>query len=339
MHKTLISIRIFFILFCLFGGVIYYYSSPNAAGTSLSNALILSILLGSLLILIDIFLKGFSLRGLTALTFGLAIGALISFLIGKSPMVETALELYPQNIFLIRSGIFVACMYLATTIALRGKDEFNLVIPYMRFVPHGVRSPLAILDSSALIDGRIEKICQANWMSFALVVPRFVIQELRQIADSNDIHRQQNGREGLATLHRLQELKNLDLRIDESSIDQASDIDSKIVFLASSLKASIITTDYNLAQEAKTNGIAWLNLSDLYNAVKRDAFEGQQLTVKLIKEGKDKGQAVGFLEDGSMIVVRNAQKLIGQTVPAVIDTIIPTSNGKMIFADLIDKKS
>src|SRR5690606_13324879 len=159
-----------------------------------------------LTILVDVLLKGFSLRGLSAVTFGLAAGALIAFLIGTSPLLE---EGDSQVIFLARLSLFVICSYLGAVIALRGKDEFNLVIPYVRFVPHEVQVPLIVVDTSALIDGRIVKICQSAFISSALVIPRFVLNELHKIADSTDPARKAKGRRGLVVLNQLKQVPNL----------------------------------------------------------------------------------------------------------------------------------
>lgn len=339
MDKTLLSLRLFFLSLCGLGGFFYWVIVPENSIASLVLSLAIALLLGVLLVLTDLLLKGFSLRGLTALTFGLAIGGLISYLLANSPIFEAAAEEYPDNLFIIRAGIFVACMYLASTIALRGKDEFHLVIPYMRFIPHDVSTPLAIVDTNVLIDGRIEKICASKWMSYGLIVPQFVIKELRKIADSPDPHKKESGRKGLEVLHRLQSMKDLDLRIDQSDVGKSEDTDSKIIFLASSLKALVLTTNYNLAQQAKIQKVSWLNLEDLQNAVRKETTEGDRVHIKLMKAGKDKDQAVGYLDDGSMVVVREAIEYIGEEVYVKIDTIIPTSSGKMIFANLLPKEA
>ena len=137
-----------------------------------------------MVILIDVFLKGFSLRGLTALTFGLFVGCLFAILISNSPLFENG---DPQILFLVRLALFVILMYLGAVIALRGRDGFNLVFPYVRFEPHGVDVPLVVLDTSVLIDGRIIGICESRFMGYTLVIPRLALDELQHIADSTDV--------------------------------------------------------------------------------------------------------------------------------------------------------
>jgi len=285
--------------------------------------------IGVLVILIDVFLKGFSLRGLTALTFGLFVGWLITIFISNSPLFENG---DPQILFLVRLALFVILMYLGSVIALRGRDEFNLVIPYVRFEPHGVDVPLVVLDTSILIDGRIIGICESKFMGYALVIPRFVLDELQRIADSSDIQRQTKGRKGLEVLNQLRKLEHLDLRIHESDVSNRQNVDAKLVFLAQSMKAKIMTTDFNLAQMAEFHTIDWLNINALSKALNPDFNIGEIFDVELVKEGKEPGQAVGFLNDGSMVVVNDGYDLIGQAVRIEVQSILPSAGGKMVFA-------
>ena len=291
-----------------------------------------------LVVLIDVMLKGFSLRGLSALTFGLFVGWLCAHLIATSPFfdlpfdaLDDASVVLTQNIYLARLGLYVILMYLGAVIALRGKDEFNLVIPYVRFVPHGVEAPLVVVDTSALIDGRMVGICESGFMGYGIVVPRFVIDELQNIADSRDAERQAKGRKGIETLNRLREMANLDLRINESTVSNRQKVDAKLIFLAQSLKAKLLTTDYNLAQIAEFHNVDWLNLNALAKAMNPELMVGDVLTIKLTKAGKDPGQAVGYLSDGSMVVVADSRDRIGKSVDVVVESIIPSAGGKMIF--------
>ncbi len=143
----------------------------------------------------------------------------------------------------MRLALFVICPYLATVIALRCKDEFNLIIPYVRFVSHDVDVPLVVVDTSVLIDGRIARVCEAGFLSSALVIPRFVLNELHAVANSPDPHKQARGRRGLDVLNDLRKIKNLDIRITESEVATREDVDAKLVFLAQSIRAKLLTTD------------------------------------------------------------------------------------------------
>ncbi len=328
MYKTIVILRIFFFLICVTGSYLVCYSIPDWDQYR-TLAVFIGASIGVLVILIDVFLKGFSLRGLTALTFGLFVGWLFAIFISNSPLFENG---DPQILFLVRLSLFVILMYLGSVIALRGRDEFNLVIPYVRFEPHGVDMPLVVLDTSILIDGRIIGICESKFMGYALVIPRFVLDELQRIADSSDIQRQTKGRKGLEVLNQLRKMEHLDLRIHESDVSKRQNVDAKLVFLAQSMNAKIMTTDFNLAQMAEFHTIDWLNIKALAKSLNPDFNIGEIFDVELVKEGKEPGQAVGFLNDGSMVVVNDGIDLIGQAVRIEVQSILPSAGGKMVFA-------
>ncbi len=340
MSTTILAIRVFFLLLCLSGSYLTAYVVPewddHRWGVVLFGGGI-----GALVILVDIFLKGFSLRGLSALTFGLFMGWMAAFFITKSPIFEFPLDdaaesnvVLTQNLFLARIATFLVLMYLGAVVALRGKDEFNLVIPYVRFVPHGVDVPLAVVDTSALIDGRVAGIAESKFLGHALIVPRFVIDELQRVADSREPARRARGRRGLETLRTLQEMPHLDLRLDESSLSDHGTLDAKIVFLAGSLKAKLLTTDFNQAQIAQVHAIEWLDISALAKALNPETGTGETLEIELVKRGKERHQAVGYLPDGSMVVVEDAASWIGNTVPVIVQSVLPSSVGKLVFASL-----
>ena len=334
MDKTLLPIRIVFVTVCAAVGWLLCYSI-NEWDAYRARAVAIGVLIGLLVVLVDVLLKGFSLRGLSAITFGLAVGALVAFIISSSPLFQYASVNDPQTVYLFRLALFVICSYLGTVIALRGKDEFNLVIPYVRFVPHEVEVPLVVVDTSALIDGRVARICEAGFINAALIIPRFVLDELQRVADSPDPLRQARGRRGLDVLNNLRRIRNLDLRIHESEVTKRQDVDAKLVFLAQSMRAKLLTTDYNLAKMAEFHGIPWLNLNNLAAALRQELSIGDTLEVSLVKAGKEEGQAVGFIDDGSMVVVAAARPYVGRRVTAEITSVLPSAGGKMIFARLL----
>jgi len=331
MQKTIFIIRIFFFGVCLLGSWLITLTSDDY---DVGKVLFFGGCLGALVILVDIYLKGFSLRGLSAVTFGLAIGALIAWIISSSPLFAP-LEDDPdfaQNLILVQMVLFVVLMYLGAVIALRGKDEFNLVIPYMKFVPHDVQTPLALIDTSALIDGRIVPLCRSGFFGHAVVIPKFVIAELQGVADSEDVHRKARGRRGIDALNALRENEDIDLRVESSEVDSEDKVDAKLIFLARTLKAKILTTDYNLARLAQFEGVSWLNLNELAESLNPEVHVGLSINLELLKPGKDPGQAVGYLKDGSMVVVNEGKQFIGEKVQAEVISIVPTSGGRMIFA-------
>jgi uncharacterized protein YacL len=328
MNATLLPIRIVFIALCAAAGWLLCYTIGDWDGFRV-RASFIGLSLGVLVVLVDLMLKGFSLRGLSALTFGLGTGLLVAYMISVSPLLEAG---DGQIIYLVRLALFFVCTYLGTVIALRGRDEFNLVIPYVRFVPHEVDVPLVVVDTSVLIDGRIARVCETGFLSVALVIPRFVLKELQAVADSPDPIKQARGRRGLEVLAELRQLKNLDIRIPESEVSKSDEVGAKLVFLANSMKAKLLTTDYNLAKMAEFQGVPWLNLNQLAKSLQPELMLGEQVDVELVKQGKEEGQAVGFLPDGSMVVVTGGRAHLGRRVTAEIVSVIPSAGGKMVFA-------
>jgi len=338
MTRTLIILRIFFVLLAVLGSVLIWYVVED---WDLRIVLFVGLSIASLVILTDMLLEGFSLRGLSAITFGLAVGALIAYFLTSSPLfapLENDPEL-AQTLFLSQLVLYVISMYLATVLALRGKDEFNLVIPYVRFSSQNVETPLAVVDTSALIDGRIAAICESQWFGHTLLIPRFVLSELQGIADSSDPTRKEKGRKGLEVLNRLRRIKHVDLRIHESDVPHADAVDSKLVYLAESMKAKLLTTDYNLAKMAEFHGVVWLNIASLIKALNQEVSVGTWVTAQLVRQGKDAGQAIGYLPDGSMLVVNNGRDRIGTEVRVEVDSVVPTSGGKMVFASYRPEES
>lgn len=332
MNRTLFPIRLLFIVLCAASGWLVCYAVRDWDSHRLL-AVSIGLAIGILVVLVDITLKGFSLRGLSAITFGLAVGLVIAYMLHASPLLEQG---DPQIIFLVRLALFVVCPYLATVIALRGKDEFNLVIPYVRFVPHDVDVPLVVVDVSALIDGRIARVSKTGFLGTGLVIPQFVLNELQVIADSHDPTLQARGRRGLETLGELRRAKNLDLRIHESDVTKRSDIDAKLVFLAQSMRAKLLTTNYNLAKLAEFHGVVWLNFNTLGKALRPELVPGEMIEIELEKAGKEEGQAIGHLDDNSLVVVNGGRGHIGRFVTVEIVSVLPSSAGKMVFARLVE---
>ncbi len=331
MKQTLFIIRAAFLSICILSSWLICYA-VSEWDHDRGLALAIGTLIGVLVILVDVLLKGFSLRGLSAITFGIGIGVVIAWLLGSSPLFDRG---DPQILYLVRLALFIICPYLGSVIALRGRDEFNLVIPYVRFVPHEVDVPLVVVDASALIDGRIARVCETQFLSAALIIPSFILTELQLIADQPDPVKQARGRRGLEVLNELRKIKNLDIRIHQSDVARRQDIEAKLVFIAQSMRAKLLTTDVNLAKMAQFQGVPWLNLHALEKSLRPELVVGESIEIELLKPGKDEGQAVGYLPDGSLVVVNSARSFIGKRVSAEIIGVLPTGNGKMIFANLL----
>lgn len=192
-------------------------------------------------------------------------------------------------------------------------------------------SPAKILDTSVIIDGRVFDICKTGFLEGELVIPQFVLAELRHIADSGDALRRNRGRRGLDVLNRIQTELKLPVRIEETDFEDLQEVDVKLLRLARQMNGIVVTNDYNLNKVAGVTGVRVLNINELANAVKPVVLPGEEMTVQVVKEGKEPGQGVAYLDDGTMIVVDNARRHVGETIDVVVTTVLQTSAGRMIF--------
>ncbi len=217
--------------------------------------------------------------------------------------------------------------------------------PAQRPVPRRVETPAVsatsskVVDTSVIIDGRILDLVQSGFVEGPLVVPLFVIKELQQVADSSDSLKRARGRKGLDVLKALQESDRTEVELIDRDFPDIDDVDGKLITLAEELGGKVLTNDYNLNKVAQLRGVLVLNLNDLANAVKPVVLPGEGLTVQVIKEGKERNQGVGYLDDGTMIVVDNARELLGERVEVLVTSVIQTNAGKMIFASLDEDRS
>jgi uncharacterized protein YacL len=218
--------------------------------------------------------------------------------------------------------------------AMRGRDEFNIIVPYVKFSRQDQNDEIILLDTSVIIDGRIADICKTGFLDGKFIVPRFVLKELQQIADSSDSLKRERGRRGLDILGKLQKSPNIDIKIHNDDFPEIKEVDLKLVKLAKVLSAKIFTNDYNLNKVSEIQGIRVLNVNELANALRPVVLPGEMLEIRLIKEGKEYNQGVGYLEDGTMVVVDNGRRLIGQNVNLVVGSVLQTAAGRMIFAKL-----
>lgn len=323
---NLLLVRILFAIGSMIVG--YQLLEPSEAG--LLGAL-LGVLAALIFITMEIGMRRVSMRGLSSAVFGLILGLIMSKLVtdafALSPLSTASLPIIRVILTLIFS-------YLGMALALRGKDEFNVIIPYVRLRRQDQAEELVILDTSVIIDGRILDICKTKFLQGKISIPRFILRELQQIADSTDPIKRQRGRRGLEILHAVQKESGLDITIHEEDFPEINEVDAKLVKLAKLLEAKILTVDFNLNRVASLQGIKVLNINELANALKPVVFPGERMAVKLIKEGKEHNQAVGYLDDGTMVVVEDGRKLIGQEVKAVVTSVLQTQAGRMIFTKI-----
>ncbi|MDO8580438.1 MAG: hypothetical protein Q7S13_03060 [Candidatus Omnitrophota bacterium] len=323
---TLSFIRCFFVLISTAVG----YFVGDLVLRPLTGAQI-GCLSGLVLIFIENRLHRASVRGLSSMVFGLVLGIILAKLLAD---IMSLLPLGDVFLSISRVVLTLIFSYLGAVMALRGKDEFNIIIPYVQFRRQDMKEGIILLDTSAIIDGRVVNIYKSNFLDGRLVVPRFVLQELQKLADSSDDLKRQRGRRGMDLLHEMQADDTIDIRIHEDDFPGAESVDGKLIMLAKLMDASLCTTDYNLGRIAALQSIKVLNINDLLSSVRSTIVNGESLRIKLVKEGKEHDQAVGYLEDGTMIVVSNARKSIGEEVNVVVSSVLQTPSGKMIFAKL-----
>lgn len=266
---------------------------------------------------------------------GLAIGLIISNLLGSAFLPIPVVGHY------IPGAISIVLGYLGMSVAIRKREElFNLVmsLPWVGKEKHRERerpTPAVvakILDTSVIIDGRIADIAQTGFLEGPLLIPGFVLEELQHIADSSDALKRNRGRRGLDILNRMQKELGMLVRIDNRDFDDVTEVDAKLIKLGQLLKGKVITNDYNLNKVAELQGVQVLNINELANAVKPVVLPGEEMTVRVIKDGKEVGQGVAYLDDGTMIVVDGGKRHIGETIGVTVTSVLQTAAGRMIFA-------
>lgn len=328
---TLIFIRIFFIIITTLVGwqLGSLATSAGIAGAAVGAGFGL---IGAVaVILLEVGTKKISVRGLSSAVFGLIFGLIIAKLLTDTlvllPIEATAAQM-------MRVIVTLVFCYFGMVIALRGRDEFNVIIPYVKFSRQDQNEEIILLDTSVIIDGRIADMCQTKFIAGRFVIPRFVLKELQQIADSQDPLKRNRGRRGLDILNKIQKSTNIDVKIHEDDFPEVQEVDAKLVKLAKLLGAKVFTNDFNLNKIAELQGVSVLNINELANALKPVVLPGELMEVKLIREGKEYNQAVAYLDDGTMIVVDNSRHLIGRTARVVVTSALQTQAGRMIFAKL-----
>ncbi len=266
---------------------------------------------------------------LFAIILGLIIGLIVAALL--SPVLANLPSPFGEFLPFLAALLFG---YLGMSVmAMRQKDIFAVV--GSRFsaegAPSGEQKPV-LLDTSVIIDGRIADVSQTGFIGGTMLVPGFVLNELQHIADSPDPLRRNRGRRGLDMLNRLKEESVVPVRITDMDVPEAHDTDDKLIQLAKNLRCPIVTNDYNMNRVAQLQGVVVLNINELANAVKSVLLPGETIGVKIIQEGKELGQGVGYLDDGTMIVIEEGRPYIGQTIPVLVKKVLQKTEGRLVFA-------
>ncbi|MFB3891260.1 MAG: PIN/TRAM domain-containing protein [Phycisphaerae bacterium] len=238
---------------------------------------------------------------------------------------------------MIKVLLGAAAVFMCVSFVIQTKDDFRFVIPYVEFSKQTKGARPLLLDTSVIIDGRIADIAETRILESEVIVPRFVLAELQAIADSDDKLKRNRGRRGLDVLNKLQGSNKIDIRILDArmaSLEEATDVDTKLVTLAKHLDGRVVTNDYNLNKIAQLRGVDVININDLANALKPILLPGETMSVKIIKPGEEVGQGVGYLEDGTMVVAEGGRDYIGKEITITVTSVLQTSAGRMIFGRL-----
>ena len=297
---------------------------------------IATLVFGILVLIIDVYTPNKRLASVFGVYLGIVAGLFAALAMGA--MLDLVADSWsltgsPERaayLSMVKLAIGLALCYLAVSIVLTTKDNFRLVIPYVEFSKQvrGVR-PL-LVDSSALIDGRIDLLSQTGFLDAPLIMPQFVLDELQRLADSADRLKRARGRRGLTIVSKLQANPRIDVSIDPTDATGLS-VDHKLLNLASGQNLRVLTTDYNLNKVAQIHNVTVLNINDLANMLKSQVMPGEALMVEVVKAGEERGQGIGYMPDGTMVVVEDASKFVGKMINLTVTNSLQTSAGRMIF--------
>ena len=312
------------------------------------SSMAVALSLGVLAVCLDIIAPRRKLAVLSGILFGLVVGSVIAYGLGFAVQLivdqtVTMLADYPgdarkaQMIDFAKLIVAAVTCYLTISFTLQTKDDFRFIIPYVEFKKSARGARPYLLDTSVLIDGRIGDIVRTGIMDSQLVVPRFILLELQAVADSSDKLKRNRGRRGLDVLTKLRGGSKQEVVIYEGLDRHGSpetSVDDHLLDLAKELNARVLTTDYNLNKVAQLRGVEVINLNDLTQALKPTVLPGEKLIVRLIKAGESLGQGVGYLDDGTMVVVEQGRAHLNEEVEATVTSALQTSAGRMIFGRL-----
>ncbi|NOX57778.1 MAG: TRAM domain-containing protein [Planctomycetes bacterium] len=256
--------------------------------------------------------------------------------IGTEKVLDKQFIGYRDHPFIstLKIVIGVICCYLSVSFIYQTKDDVRFVIPYVEFAKQVKGSRPLLLDTSVIIDGRIADICETHVIESELIVPRFVLQELQLVSDSADRLKRNRGRRGLDILNRMQTAEDIDIRIMDVEMERKDikrSVDEMLVELALDIGGRVATNDYNLNKIAQLRGVVVINVNDLAKSLKPVFLPGERMQIKIIRPGEEHGQGVGYLEDGTMVVVEGGKDAIGKTVGIAVTSALQTSAGRMIF--------
>lgn len=345
MNLSLVFLRILFVILSIFFMTTYMLSSQS--GTPQMNALIgvgTGILFSLLLFGFDTLFKRFNLR---SFNIGI-IGIFIGYLMGQALVLvfdaildisRISIVLQPQTLEIIKIALFLFGTYLGTLMTLRAADELYVSIPFVKFAPTAQKKRDLIIDSSVLSDARIIDASATGLLDHQLIIPRFIIKELYALAEIGDEMAKSKARRSLEVIKKLEAIPELDLRFNDTDFPEVKDTHGKLVRLARLLDANIMTADISRVQMSSIEGIRVINIHSLSNALKPLMQAGEYIKIKVQRYGKEPRQGVGYLDDGTMVVVNGGGNYIGEVIDAKVLSVKHTSSGRMIFCNACDDET
>jgi uncharacterized protein YacL len=297
-------------------------------GTNPPLTLFLSMALGAVIVLAEMRIRKLSIKTLLGAALGSILGiigaSLISLVIGR-------MSVAPETQTFVQLLVLIMMTYVGLISGANKGEYLNLSALGGIFSDSSMRKLCKVLDTSVIIDGRIADICKTGFLEGTLVVPHFVLRELQQIADSADSAKRNRGRRGLDVLEKIKSVPGVAVQIVEKDYPEVKEVDLKLIELAKELSAKIVTNDFNLNKVSQLRGVEVLNINELANALKPVVLPGETMKVFILKEGKEYNQGVAYLDDGTMVVVDNARRMIGKTIATQVTSVLQTTAGKMIF--------
>jgi uncharacterized protein YacL len=345
----LISLRIAYL--CICGWAIAAFLRPGEGIPPTIEAhplaaFLLALVVSQVVVLVDFVIRKKRIEIISSIYFGLVIGAVLGYLLVKvfdpvmTQMVNTNLiaEYYRR---LINLFMLLSIPYICTSFLLQTKDDFRFVIPYVEFSRELKGNRPLVIDSSALIDGRIADLVETRVIDSQLIVPQFVLREVQDVADSGDKMRRTRGRRGLEVLAKLQSNPRADVQVRDTANEngQGLSVDQRLVDLAKRIGGRVVTNDFNLNKVASVQGVEVVNLNDVANALKPRYLPGERLRIRILKEGEGAAQGIGYLDDGTMVVCEQTSHLIGQEIDVIVTSMLQSSAGRMIFGRQVHQTS
>ncbi len=306
--------------------VVGYFFPPFSLGSNVSAILALGV--GVIIMFLETRIRRTQFKVIWGSTIGTFAGVVLGWGLGT---VYQTIALSRETAEFIRAFFLIIMPYIGFLVGSRKFEWLDPAYLFRFFREKSIGRSYKILDTSVIIDGRIADLCDTAFIEGTLVVPQFILKELQLVADSPDGMKRQRGRRGLDVLDHLQKSSSVSVIITEMDFPDVNDVDSKLIELAKQLDAKIVTNDFNLNRVARLQGISVLNINELANALRPIVLPGEAMKVFILKEGKEKDQGVAYLDDGTMVVVDNSRRMIGQNVNITVTSVLQTTVGKMIF--------